>query len=194
MFLISTGAIVALVILGVFLLLIIGLVGFFIRTLNELRRLEVKTDESFSGIDVALTKRFDTITKMVEVVKGYSKHEAETLEKTIRWRSGLPANATLEDKQAFSNNLDLVSRNINVVAEQYPQLKADSLFKDLSATILDVEEHLQASRRLYNANVSALNQRIVMFPSSLIAALAHIEKRKFFEAEEQKREDVKIQF
>ncbi|MCK7488407.1 MAG: LemA family protein [Bacillus subtilis] len=120
------------------LLVVIGLVIvialWYIGIMNKLRQLELKVHEAESGIDVALTKRFDVLSKMLETTKGYAKHEAETLEKVIKWRQGVPANATLKDKEEFLGQMNKVASGINVVVEQYPNLKADGLFKDLQAS------------------------------------------------------------
>lgn len=186
----STGIIVAVVIIVV---LVIALVGWWISTSNKFKRMGVKIDEAESGIDVALTKRFDLLTKALATVKGYAKHESETLEKVIKMRT--PAsNASLAEKQEFANATGQALNSINVVAEQYPQLKADTQFTSLQNHISDVEEQLQAARRLYNANVSAYNQAIIVFPGSLVANSMHLTRREFFEAEETKKADVKIEF
>jgi len=181
------------------LLIIIGaialLVAFwFIATMNMLRRKEVKVGEAESGIDVALTKRFDTLTKMLDTVKGYTKHEASTFENVVKWRRGMPEDMTLEQKQEFMQKMDQLQADINVVVEQYPELKADKVFTNLQRSIMDVEEHLQAARRMYNANVSRLNGKIVTFPISIVAAKIGMDKKAFFEAEVQKRADVKMEF
>jgi len=83
---------------------------------------------------------------------------------------------------------------INVAVEAYPELKAEKLFMSLSRSITDVEEHLQAARRVYNSNVSRINSMIVTFPTSIVAGMVHIDKKEFFEAEVAKREDVEISF
>ena len=190
MFLMSTGAVVGIV-AGVVVLII---VLWYVSTMNKLRRLEVKIEESASGIDVALTKRFDLLTKMLDTTKGYAKHETETLEKVIKWRNGIPANATMEEKSEFASSLSKVASGLNVVVENYPDLKANDMFGKLQAAIADTEEHLQAARRLYNSNVSTLNSSIVTFPTSVVANAIHIQKKSFFEAEEAKRKDVKMEF
>ncbi len=180
------------------LLVVIGLVIvialWYIGIMNKLRQLELKVHEAESGIDVALTKRFDVLSKMLETTKGYAKHEAETLEKVIKWRQGVPANATLKDKEEFLGQMNKVASGINVVVEQYPNLKADGLFKDLQASITNTEEHLQAARRLYNANVTQINTIIVTFPQSIVANAIKMEKKPYFEAEEKKRQDVEFKF
>jgi LemA protein len=166
----------------------------YIGTMNSLRQLEVKVEEAESGIDVALTKRFDVLTKMVGAVKGYAKHEAETFENVTKWRQGLPKDLSLEQKQQFMGKMDAVTRGINVAVEAYPELKAEKSFNNLQRSITDVEEHLQAARRLYNSNVSSINSRIVTFPTSIVAGMIHMEKKDFFEASEEKRSDVEISF
>lgn len=179
------------IIVGVVILLV---VIWYISTMNKLRTLEVKVEEANSGIDVALTKRFDVLTKMLETTKGYAKHEAETLENVIKWRNGIPSTATIEEKSEFASSLSKVANGINVVMEQYPQLKADNMFAKLQASIADTEEHLQAARRLYNSNVSIINRNIVVFPTSIVAKRIGMEKKSFFEAEEAKRQDVEMKF
>lgn len=174
------------------LVILVGL--WYIGTMNSLRQLEVKVDEAESGIDVALTKRFDVLTKLVNTVKGYAKHEAETFEKVTKWRAGLPKDLSLEQKQEFMTKMDAVQSGINVAVEAYPDLKAEKSFLNLQQNITDVEEHLQAARRLYNANVSTINSRIVTFPTSIVANMIGMAKKEFFEAEVAKREDVEISF
>ena len=83
---------------------------------------------------------------------------------------------------------------INVLAEAYPELKSSENFKALQLSISDVEEHLQAARRLYNANISSYNQDIVTFPTSIVAGMKGFTKKEFFEAEDAKKEDVKMEF
>ena len=181
-------------ILFVLIAIIFIIVLWFITTMNKLRHLNLKVQEAESGIDVALTKRYDMLTKMLEITKGYAKHEAETLEKIVKWRGGIPNNASLEDKEDFTKQLKSVASGIDVVVEQYPELKANTVFKELQAAVINTEDHLQAARRLYNANVTTINTIIVTFPQSIVANMIKMEKKPYFEAEEQKREDVKFDF
>lgn len=181
---------IVLIVLGAIALLIIF---WIIGEINSFRRMLVKIDESESSIDVALTKRFDLLSKMFQAAKGYMKHEAETLQKVVAMRQ--PAHgAPIEEKQAFANELTRGLQAINVVVEQYPDLKASQNVSKLQDATLEVEENLQASRRVYNSNVSYYNQKVVVFPSNMIAKWKNFEKRAFFEAEALKREDVKFDF
>jgi len=170
------------------LIIAVILVGYVISISNGLNRALIKIDEASSDIDVSLTKRYDVLTKMIDVVKGYAKYEQETLFKTIELRKNMTMQEKSEANKAMGENI----AKINALAENYPDLKASENYKTLQKAIADVEEHLQASRRLYNANVSSYNQRIVTFPSSIIANSRGLTKKEFFAAEENKREDVKI--
>ncbi|MBH1941039.1 LemA family protein [Mobilitalea sibirica] len=157
--------------------------------MNSLRRAEVKIDEALSDIDVALTKRYDVLLKMLDVCKGYAKYEKETILETIKLRSGM----NMEVRKEASSEMDQAVSFIHAVAENYPELRSSDNFKQLQAAIMDVEEHLQAARRLYNSNISYLNQRIVSFPTSIVANQINIRPREFFEADEIKRQDVKME-
>lgn len=157
---------------------------------NNLNKALVKIDEASSGIDVALTKRYDVLTKMIETVKGYAKHEKEVLFDVVKIRKGM----TIEEKNEANKQMDETLSKINILAENYPDLKASENFKTLQDSITDVEEHLQAARRLYNANISSYNQMIVTFPISIIAGTKGLTKREFFVAEEHKKQDVEIKF
>lgn len=174
-------------------LIIIAIIFFifiiwYISTSNKLNRLVIKIDESLSGIDVALAKRYNVLTKMVEVVKGYVKHEKEILIEVIKLRK----NMSIEEKSKVNQAMDEAMDKINVVVENYPELKASENFKILQQSIVDVEEHLQAARRLYNSNVSTYNQTLVTFPTSAIAKNKGMIQKDFFEASEIEKNNVKI--
>ena len=157
---------------------------------NKLSRAQVKIDEAESGIDVALTKRFDVLTKQLDIVKAYAAHEAETFKTVIELRKGMAIN---EKAEAAAKIAELQGK-INVVAEAYPELRSSDNFVALQKSVTDTEEHLQAARRSYNANVSVYNQMLVTFPSSIVANSRGLKRRDFFEAEEAKRADVKMEF
>ncbi|MCR4562949.1 MAG: LemA family protein [Bacilli bacterium] len=186
--------IVGLIIAGVVILLVVLIfIIWWISAGNSLRRMTVKIDEAASGIDVALTKRFDLLTKMVATVKGAAKHEQETLAKVTEMRRP-PASASMKEKSEFANQMGKAFDTINVVAEAYPDLKANQNFLNLQNTMVEVEEQLQGARRVYNSNVSTFNQNILVFPRSVIARRLGMTKRDFFEAEAAKRQDVNISF
>jgi LemA protein len=175
------------IIIAIVVVLLI-LVICYISISNKLNRAIIKIDEALSGIDVALTKRYDVLTKMIDVVKAYTKHEKETIFEVIKLRE----NMSIKEKSDANTAMDQNLKQINVVAENYPELKSSENYKTLQKSITDVEEHLQAARRLYNSNVSIYNQLLVSFPTSMIAKNKHLTKKDFFEIEEFKRNDVKI--
>ncbi|MBO4696527.1 MAG: LemA family protein [Lachnospiraceae bacterium] len=162
--------------------------GWWISTVNGLRQTKVKIEEASSGIDVALTKRYDVLTKMVDVAKSYATFEKQTILEAIKLRKGM----TISEKNEAAAKMGDVQRELNFLAENYPQLHANENFRQLQIAVMDVEEHLQGARRAYNANVSVLNQKIVSFPTSIVAGIMGITKEAFFEAEAAKRNDVNV--
>ena len=178
------------VILLIVLFIVLLIVGWFIGTYNGIKVSDLKVSEALSGIDVALTKRFDVLTKMLDTVKGYMNYEKETLAQIVKLRAGMSMN----ERNAASSEMDRVSGEIKILAEQYPELRSSINFVELQRSITDVEEHLQAARRLYNANVTDYNKKIVTFPSSIVAGMIGATSKSFFEAESQKRNDVNMQF
>lgn len=169
---------------------ILILVLWYIATYNGIKVAGLKVKEALSGIDVALTKRYDVLTKMVDVVKGYQKHEKELLTEVINLRMGM----TMQERTAANVQMNELVDKINLFVENYPELKASANFVQLQKAIIDVEEHLQAARRMYNANVTNYNAKIVMFPGSIVAGMMGAVQEEFFVAEETKRLDVKMDF
>ena len=181
---------VIIVIISIIAIVVIGIIGWVIRTSNRFKILKVKIDEADSGIDVALTKRHDTLTKMLDVVKAYAKHEVETFTQIVNLRKGM----NIAEKTEANKCMDEIVKGINVLAEAYPELRSSDNFIKLKSAISETETHLQAARRLYNSNVSIFNQAIVVFPASIIANSQNHTPRDFFEADETSRTDVKMNF
>ena len=182
----NTGIIIVLIVVGILLICIIA----WISMSNSIKVAGLKVDEALSGIDVALTKRYDTLTKMLDVVKGYKAHELEALTQITAMRSGM----SMAERNFANGQMDQLSGQIRILAENYPELRSNQNFLELQRTIADVEEHLQASRRLYNANVTAFNTKLVTFPSSMVASSIGAVRREFFVADETRRQDVRMTF
>ncbi|MGX8701227.1 LemA family protein [Caproiciproducens sp.] len=174
--------------LAIPVVLVLIFVIWWISTGNRFRRLTVKIEESESGIDVALTKRYDTLTKMIDVCKMYAKHETDTFSNVINLRKGM----SMAERGTVNGQMDALSERISVIAEAYPELRSSEQFRELQLGIREVEDHLQASRRFYNSNVSAFNQLLASFPSSAVGGRLRMTPKDFFEAETGKRQDVKI--
>ena len=178
-----------LIIIGIILLIVLIFFGTIISISNNIKRTLIKIDEANSGIDIALTKRFEILNKLVEVVKGYTKHEKEVLFEVVKLRNNMTTKEKIEQNDKMTTNHEL----INITAENYPNLKANEQFINLQKAILDVEEHLQAARRMYNSNVAIYNEYISVFPNSIIANIKKYKPKEFFSAKEEAKSNVKIE-
>jgi LemA protein len=148
-------------------------------TLNSFVRARNKVDESWSGVDVQLKRRHDLVPNLVETVKGYAAHERGVLEEVTSARAAAVA-ATDADGQANAEaSLTSALGGIRAVAEQYPELRASENFQRLQAELAQIEDEIQAARRIYNGNVRAYNTLIQIFPNSLLAGGQ--QARQFFE-------------
>jgi LemA protein len=155
------------VIIIVALLLLIGLVYVLVR--NSLVSLNQRVGESWSGIDVQLKRRHDLVPNLVETVKGYASHESSTFEKVTQARAAaMQASGPAEAGKA-EGQLTAALGGLRVVAEQYPQLRATENFQQLQRQLSELEDEIQASRRIYNSNVQQFNTRIQQFPASIVA-------------------------
>lgn len=181
-------------VIAIVLVAVLALVFWFISSYNGLVRLRNQVKEAFSTMDVYLKKRFDLIPNLVATVKGYAKHESETLEKVIQARNaGTHASQTekLEDEKQISGAV----RQIFALAENYPDLKANTNFVDLQGKLNSIEEDIANSRKYYNAVVKKFNDKCMTIPTNIIANLFRFEPEKMFEVdEENERKNVKVNF
>ena len=129
---------------------------------------------------------------MLDTTKGYMKHEKETLIDVIEMRNP-GAKASLQEKAQFNEQMNEAAKQLNLVVERYPELKADRMFDNLQNSISEVEENLQAARSHFKSNVKDFNQAILQFPASLVAGSKYT-KKEYFEAEASKKQDVKMEF
>lgn len=189
----ATGMIIGIVV-AVVLVLVIILVVVYVNLYNKLQRLKNQVEEGWSTIDVQLKKRYDLIPNLVETVKGYAKHESQTLEAVIAARNAAMT-ATGDAKMAAENALTGTLKSLFALQEAYPQLKANTNFMDLQNQLKLIEGEIASARRYYNATVKELNTKIDIFPSNLVARRMKLEKRKYFELDsEEERKAVKVQF
>lgn len=162
---------------------------------NGLVKSKNQVEEAFSTMDVYMKKRYDLIPNLVETVKGYAKHESETLEQVTAARNAAMGATSIDEKLANENALTGTLKSLFAVAESYPDLKANTNFMDLQRQLQHIEEDIANSRKYYNASVKNLNNKIEMFPSSIFAGMFHFEKKPYFEVSSQEeRENVKVQF
>lgn len=181
--------------MGLALLAIIAVVAVaFISVYNSLASLKVKIKEAWSQIDVQLKRRIDLIPNLVETVKGYASHEKEVFEKVTQARAALMSAG--DAKAAGEADIQLTSalKSLFAVAEAYPELKAQEGFVNLQKELSDTEDKVAYSRQFFNSVVRQYNEKIVVFPSNLIAQMFGFKQEAFFEAEEAAREAVKVDF
>jgi LemA protein len=140
-------------------------------------------DEAWSGIDVQLKRRHDLVPNLVETVKGYATHERETFEKVTQARAAAMQAQGPAQASAAEGVLSQALGGLRVVAEQYPELRATENFQQLSRNLSELEDEIQASRRIYNSNVQSYNTKIQIFPNSVVAGMGGFTAREFFEIE-----------
>jgi len=167
---------------------------YIIAIYNGFIKLRNSVDESFSTMDVYMKKRYDLIPNLVETVKGYAKHEQETLEKVIQARNMAMASDSINEKQANENMLTGTLKSLFALSESYPELKADTQFLDLQKQLQKVEEDIANARKYYNAVVKTFNTKVESFPSNIVAGIFNFEKYPFFIIEATQRENIKVSF
>lgn len=179
----GTGAILGIV-GGVVGFLIVLIIIWYVCTRNGFVTLRNDVEESYSAMDVHMKKRYDLIPNLVATCKGYAKHESETFTRVTQARNQAMG-ASLAEKakaeKALSSSLHTL---LNMVHEQYPELKADKQFNSLSAQLEKIEEEIARSRKYYNAKVKAFNVKLEKFPSSIVANQMRLEKKPYFEIED----------
>ena len=155
--------------------------AYTLRTYNRLVGLRNQLREAWSDVDVQLKRRHDLIPNLVECVKGYRTHEQSVLESIANERGKAQSVRDIPSASAAENSLTQNLCSLFAVAEAYPDLKADENFRQLSATLVSVENDIQFSRRYYNGSVRDLNSLIQTFPGLLVARGFKFEPAEFFE-------------
>lgn len=178
------------VIIGLLALIVI----YFVSTYNHLVVLRNRVKDQWSQIDVQLKRRFDLIPNLVETVKGYAKHESETLEAVIQARNTFLSAKTPEEEISSNNQLTGALTKLFALSESYPELKANQNFIELQGELTNSEDKIASARQFYNDTVLSLNNKVEMFPSNIVANLFKFKKEAFFEIDNTQRENVKVQF
>ena len=179
------------IIIGVVVVLI---ALYVVSTYNGLVSLKNRVQDQWSQIDVELKRRFDLIPNLVNTVKGYAKHESETLENVIKARNSYLSASTPEGQMEADGELTNAINHLFALSESYPDLKANENFKDLQGQLKDTEDKISYARKFYNDTALQLNNKIEMFPSNIIAKLFNFKKVEFFKANEAEKENVKVEF
>ncbi len=170
-----------LIILGIVIVIALWVVAIY----NKFIKLVNRTKEAWADIDVQLKRRYDLIPNLVNTVKGYAKHEKETLSKVTEMRAAAINAEGPGAKGQAENMLTDALKSLFAVSENYPDLKANENFLELQRELTDTENKVQAARRFYNGNVRDLNIALETFPQNIVGGMFKFEKREFFELDEE---------
>ncbi len=178
------------IIIAVLVVLLLWVIGCY----NGLVQARLKLQNQFAQIDVQLKKRFDLIPNLVETIKGYTKHESETLENVVKARNTYLSATTPEDKMAANKEITNAMTKLFALSESYPDLKANTNFIEMQNTLKETEDKIAYARQFYNDAVMKYNNKVQTIPTNIVASIFGFKTEKFLEATETERENVKVQF
>jgi LemA protein len=182
-------AILALLILA---LIGVGLVLYFVALYNSLVGLKNNIDKAWANIDVLLKQRHDELPKLIEACKGYMQYEQKTFQMVVEARNAYQNANTVQDKAQADNMITGALKTLFAVAENYPDLKANSNFLQLQDRITDLEEKIADRREFYNDNVNTYNIRIQQLPDAFVARMMNLQPHELFKVTEEDRRDVEV--
>ena len=178
----------------IIIVIVLLLVLFIISIYNSLIAKRNRVKNAWAQIDVQLKKRFDLVPNLVETVKGYARHEAGTLEAIVKARNQYISAGTPHEMMKANTEMTGALSRLFALAESYPDLKANTNFKELQNELSELEEKIAYARQFYNDTVMIYNNAIQMVPSNIVANLTGFREEPYFKAEEAERENVKVQF
>ena len=177
------------------IVIIVILVLWIITVYNNLVKAKSKVDNAWSQIDVQLQRRFDLIPNFVETVKGYMAHESKTFEKITALRTSWANSSSVGEKAKLDGELSGALKTIMAVSENYPDLKANTNFSELSEELRNTENKISFSRQFYNDSVTMYNTKLELFPSNIVANIFNFKSRELFVTEnDEVRKNVKVDF
>ena len=181
--------------MGPIIIIILVILVVFVLIYNGLVSMRNRVKNAWSQIDVQLQRRFDLIPNFVETVKGYMTHEKETFEKIAALRTSWANASSVSEKADLDNQLSTSLKTIMAVSENYPELKANQNFSELSEELRNTENKISFSRQFYNDTATMYNTKLQVFPSNIIAGMFHFESRDLFKTEsDEARKNVKVDF
>lgn len=181
--------------MGVYILIgiVILLVLICLIIYNSLVKSRNLVKEAFSTMDVYLKKRWDLVPNLVEVVKGYTSYENNTLTKITELRANSYNDLTMDKKININEQLTNAISSIIAVSENYPELKASENFLNLSKSLTKIEDDIANSRKYYNGTVRIYNNKIMMFPSNIVAGVFGFKEATMFEANMEEKNNIKVE-
>ena len=178
----------------ILIIVLVLIILWAISVYNSLVALRNRVKDQWAQIDVQLKRRFDLIPNLVETVKGYTKHESETLEAVIKARNTYVSATVPEEQMKADGELTRAISKLFALTESYPELKANTNFQALQQELTETESKIAAARQFYNDTVMVYNNKVAMVPSNIIAGLFKFNKEAFFEANETERQNVQVKF
>ena len=180
--------------LGIFAAIFLALIIYIVIIYNGFVALKNNIDQNWSNIDVLLKQRYDELPKLIKVCEGYMQHEQKTLEAVVKARSMVNSAQGENQKLQAQNGLTDTLKSLFMVVERYPDLKADSGFRQLSNRISEIEDQIADRRELLNASVTIYNTRLDQFPDVIIARGFNFDKRPLWKIDPKHRQDVEVNF
>lgn len=161
---------------------------------NKLVSTKNQIEEAGSAIDAHLKQRYDLVPNLVATVKGYATHEKDTLTSVIEARNKAMGATTMEQKDEANKDFSSTLKSLFALSESYPDLKANTNFLDLQQQLQTIETELLSARKYYNAVVKVMNNLVAVFPSNIVANMAHYEKLPYLAIEEEAKSRVEVKF
>jgi len=178
----------------ILIVVVVLIIMWIVSIYNNLVRLRNRVKDQWAQIDVQLKRRFDLIPNLVETVKGYAKHESETLENVVKARNTYLAASTPEGQMEADGELTKAISKLFALTEAYPDLKANENFVTMQNDLRDTEDKIAAARQFYNDTVLKYNDQVAMFPSAIIANMFNFKEEAYFKATDAERENVQVKF
>ena len=177
--------------INICLIIVVIITGMLLSSYNKFVRANNRVSESESAIDVLLNQRFDLLPNIIETVKGYTKHESGTLEELVKLRSSYNNEGFSIDE---TEKINKKFGSIIALAENYPELKANSQFMSLQSTLSDIEDKINSARLFYNNAVTRYNNMVESIPSNIVAKIFDFNKKELFKLDDSKKENIKVSF
>jgi LemA protein len=175
------------------LLIIVVVIGFLIKTYNELVTRRNKVKNSWAHIDAQLQRRFDLIPNLVEIVRGVAIHERQIFESMANVVDRYAQSNTNAEKLAVNESLTSNLKSLYGIAAHYPELKSNANFLQLQSALTEIEEDISYARQFYNDAVTIYNNQLMSFPSNMIAKNFHFQEEDLFDAAKEAENAPKIQ-
>lgn len=170
--------------------IIVLFIGFYVSTYNSIVSAEEKVDTQFSNIDIQLERRADLIPNLVNTIKGYMQHEEKIINDITDARAKMTSATTVKEKSAANDELTTALNNLNIVVENYPDLKANTTFINLQDELAGTENRISTARRDYNESVKDYNTMIKKMPASIVASMMGKESKDYFEVSDTSKKEV----